>query len=161
MIRDLDLPAVRKFSAHFLEVRVAHVLNREDKDVLEVFSGFLDVGEVRCTTFARFDLGILAVLWCFVNFGVVSRTFCAAELFFMAPRWGSGHRSLACCSRGSSSRAPLDVSVPPSSKLQALESLARLQHASLATATCWTSWRMCRMHSTKLRTGIWTIRMAR
>jgi hypothetical protein len=116
---------------------------------------------VRCTTFARFDLGILAVLWCFVNFGVVSRTFCAAELFFMAPRWGSGHRSLACCSRGSSSRAPLDVSVPPSSKLQALESLARLQHASLATATCWTSWRMCRMHSTKLRTGIWTIRMAR
>lgn len=45
MIRDLDLPAVRKFSAYFLQVRVAHVLNREDEDVLEVFSGLLDIGE--------------------------------------------------------------------------------------------------------------------
>lgn len=45
MIRDLDLPAVRKFSAHFLQVRVPHVLNSEDEDVLKVFSGFLDIGE--------------------------------------------------------------------------------------------------------------------
>jgi hypothetical protein len=36
---------------------------------------------VRCTTFARFDLGILAVLWWFVNLGVVSQTFCTAETF--------------------------------------------------------------------------------
>ena len=45
MIRDLDLPAVRKFRAYFLQVRVAHVLHREDEDVLEVVSGLLDIGE--------------------------------------------------------------------------------------------------------------------
>lgn len=45
MIHDLYLPAVRKFSTHFLEVRVAHVLNGEDENVLEVFGGLLDVGE--------------------------------------------------------------------------------------------------------------------
>lgn len=45
MIRDLDLPAVRKFSAYFLQVRVAHVLNREDENVLEVLSSLLHIGK--------------------------------------------------------------------------------------------------------------------
>ena len=45
MIRDLDLPAVRKFSAYFLQVRVAHVLYGEDKDVLKIVRRFLNIGK--------------------------------------------------------------------------------------------------------------------
>lgn len=45
MIQNLKIPAVRKFCAHFLQVRVAHVLNREDEYVLKVFRGLLDIGE--------------------------------------------------------------------------------------------------------------------
>ena len=39
------IPAVGELGADLLQVRVAHVLDGEDKDVLEVVGGFLDVGE--------------------------------------------------------------------------------------------------------------------
>jgi hypothetical protein len=39
------IPAVGELGADLLQVRVAHVLNGEDKDVLEVVGGFLDIGE--------------------------------------------------------------------------------------------------------------------
>jgi hypothetical protein len=39
------MPAVCKLCAHFLQVRIAHVLYREDEDVLEIVRRFLDVGK--------------------------------------------------------------------------------------------------------------------
>lgn len=40
-----DAPAVGELSAHRLQVRVAHVLDGEDENVLEVVGGLLDIGK--------------------------------------------------------------------------------------------------------------------
>jgi hypothetical protein len=40
-----SIPAVCELGAHCLQVRVAHVLDCEDEDMLKVVRGFLDIGE--------------------------------------------------------------------------------------------------------------------
>jgi hypothetical protein len=41
----IDIPAIGELLTKFLEVRVAHVLYSEDKDVLKIVRGFLDIGK--------------------------------------------------------------------------------------------------------------------
>jgi hypothetical protein len=39
------IPAVGEFGAHLLQVRIAHVLDCENENVLKVVCRFLDIGE--------------------------------------------------------------------------------------------------------------------
>lgn len=41
----MSAPAVREFSAHFLQIRVAHVLHCEDENILKVVGRLLHIGK--------------------------------------------------------------------------------------------------------------------
>jgi hypothetical protein len=151
------VPAVCELGAHCLQVRVAHVLDRKDEDMLKLVRGFLHIGKkfLRQLLALLVRLGemydLLALGFRHVGgFGVVvvgsNR---AQEKKFAVPENQRGifgePPNLAAAAHASRRRS---IFTPHASHA--------FYDAAPMTETCWISWKMCSMHSTRHRTGMWT-----